>query len=174
MRGGSAARRCRVRPLRPRQMRTYVRARARGLEVIGSPGSSPGGRDAAESARIGGIMATTRRSAAKSANGTNGRGSLDPVTHAAGRPAGPGMYLHWEGRKGYRTRMPAPRMLEPLPKLSFGKPRDNRVIEGDNLQVMVSLRSQYDTLRQICFRSPPAFISPTSPDRAMPSPLFRH
>jgi adenine-specific DNA-methyltransferase len=34
-------------------------------------------------------------------------------------------------------------MLEPVPKLSFGEPRLNRVIEGDNLQVMVSLRSQY-------------------------------
>ena len=29
--------------------------------------------------------------------------------------AGAGMYLHWEGRRGYRTRMPAPRVLEPVP-----------------------------------------------------------
>lgn len=79
----------------------------------------------------------------KSTPGRNGRGALDPVTRAPGRPAGAGMYLHWEGRKGYRTHMPAPRMLEPVPKLSFGKTRANRVIEGDNLQVMVSLRSQY-------------------------------
>jgi adenine-specific DNA-methyltransferase len=100
-------------------------------------------------------MATTRRKAAKSTNKANGRVSLDPVTHAAGRPAGPGMYLHWEGRKGYRTRMPAPRMLEPVPKLSFGKPRDNRVIEGDNLQVMVSLRSQYQGMVDVAYLDVP-------------------
>jgi hypothetical protein len=40
---------------------------------------------------------------------------LDPVTGSPGRPGGAGMYLHWEGRKGYRTRMPAPRVLEPVP-----------------------------------------------------------
>jgi adenine-specific DNA-methyltransferase len=86
---------------------------------------------------------------------TNGRVSLDPVTKAAGRPAGAGMYLHWEGRKGYRTRMPAPRMLEPVPKLSFGKPRDSRVIEGDNLQVMVSLRSQYQGMVDVAYLDVP-------------------
>jgi adenine-specific DNA-methyltransferase len=81
--------------------------------------------------------------------------SLDPVTHAAGRPAGPGMYLHWEGRKGYRTRMPAPRMLEPVPRLSFGQPRENRVIEGDNLQAMVSLRSQYQGMVDVAYLDAP-------------------
>jgi adenine-specific DNA-methyltransferase len=86
---------------------------------------------------------------------TNGRVSLDPATHAPGHPAGPGMYLHWEGRKGYRTRMPAPRMLEPIPKLSFGKPRDNRVIEGDNLQAMVSLRSQYQGMVDVAYLDVP-------------------
>lgn len=72
------------------------------------------------------------------------------------------MYLHWEGRKGYRTRMPAPRMLEPVPKLSFGKPRDNRVIEGDNLQVMVSLRSQYQGAIDVAYLDPPYNILPTT------------
>ncbi len=72
----------------------------------------------------------------------NGEGAVDPVTGTPPRPAGAGMYLHWEGRRGYRTRMPAPRVLEPVPELSFGH-GDSRVIEGDNLQVMVSLRSQY-------------------------------
>lgn len=97
-------------------------------------------------------MATTRRKAAKKgAKSANGQPSLDPVTHATGRPGGPGMYLHWEGRKGYRTRMPAPRMLEPVSKLSFGKPRDNRVIEGDNLQAMVSLRSQYQGMVDVAY-----------------------
>jgi len=100
-------------------------------------------------------MATTRRKSARSGETTNGRVSLDPVTHAPGRPAGAGMYLHWEGRKGYRTRMPAPRMLEPVPKLSFGKPRDSRVIEGDNLQVMVSLRSQYQGMVDVAYLDVP-------------------
>jgi adenine-specific DNA-methyltransferase len=95
-------------------------------------------------------------SPARNGKATNGRVTLDPVTHAPGRPAGAGMYLHWEGRKGYRTRMPAPRMLEPVPKLSFGsKPRENRMIEGDNLQVMVSLRSQYQGMVDVAYLDPP-------------------
>jgi adenine-specific DNA-methyltransferase len=86
---------------------------------------------------------------------TNGRVQLDPVTKAPGRPAGPGMYLHWEGRKGYRTRMPAPRVLEPVPDLSYGDPGGNRVIEGDNLQVMVSLRSHYQGMVDVAYLDPP-------------------
>jgi hypothetical protein len=65
------------------------------------------------------------------------------------------MYLHWEGRKGYRTPMPAPRMLEPVPKLSYGAALGNRVIEGDNLQVMVSLRSQYQGAIDVAYLDPP-------------------
>jgi adenine-specific DNA-methyltransferase len=53
------------------------------------------------------------------------------------------MYLYWEGRKGYRTHMPAPRVLEPVPELAYGMANGNRLIEGDNLQTMISLRSQY-------------------------------
>ena len=68
---------------------------------------------------------------------------VDRSASAPDRPAGAGMYLHWEGRRGYRTRMPAPRVLSPVPDLSVGDSVGNRVIEGDNLQVMVSLRSQY-------------------------------
>jgi hypothetical protein len=63
---------------------------------------------------------------------TNGRAPVDPVTGAIGRPDGAGMYLHWEGRRGYRTRTPAPRVLEPAPVLSFGEVQDSRIIEGDN------------------------------------------
>ena len=101
-------------------------------------------------------MATTRKKAAKSSNAAkNGRVSLDHVTHAAGRPAGPGMYLHWEGRKGYRTRMPAPRVLEPVPELSYGDLSGNRVIEGDNLQVMVSLRSHYQGMVDVGYLDVP-------------------
>lgn len=69
--------------------------------------------------------------------------SLDPVTGDAVRPDGVGMYLYWEGRRSYRTRMPIPRVLEPVDELSYGDPDGNLVIEGDNLQAMVSLRAQY-------------------------------
>jgi adenine-specific DNA-methyltransferase len=65
------------------------------------------------------------------------------------------MYLHWEGRRTYRTRMPAPRALEPVPELSYGRADGNRIIEGDNLQVMVSLRSQYQGAIDIAYLDPP-------------------
>ncbi|HEV2973721.1 MAG TPA: site-specific DNA-methyltransferase [Solirubrobacteraceae bacterium] len=97
-------------------------------------------------------MATTRRKAGAS---KNGKVTLDPVTRSPGRPAGPGMYLHWEGRKGYRTRMPAPRVLDPVPELSYGDANGNRVIEGDNLQVMVSLRSHYQGMVDVAYLDPP-------------------
>jgi len=65
------------------------------------------------------------------------------------------MYLHWEGRKGYRTRMPAPRVLEPVPELSYGDDQGNLVVEGDNLQVMVSLRSHYQGTVDVAYLDPP-------------------
>jgi hypothetical protein len=70
-------------------------------------------------------------------------------------PGGAGMYLHWEGRRGYRTRIPAPRVIELAKKLSFREPDGNRIIEGDNLQVMVSLRSQYQSSFDIAYLDPP-------------------
>jgi adenine-specific DNA-methyltransferase len=79
----------------------------------------------------------------------------DSPTTAADRPAGPGLYLHWDGRKGYRTRMPAPRVLEPVKKYSDGDGDGNKVIEGDNLQVMVSLRSQYRSGVDVAYLDPP-------------------
>lgn len=87
--------------------------------------------------------------------GSANNSKLDVVTGAPGRPGGAGMYLHWEGRKSYRTRMPAPRVLEPVKKLSFGKDEGNRLIEGDNLQVMVSLRSQYQGSIDVAYLDPP-------------------
>src|SRR3954454_19117609 len=66
-----------------------------------------------------------------------------------------GMYLHWEGRRGYRTRMPAPRVIEPVADLSFGEPDGSRIIEGDNLQVMVSLRSHYQGAIDVAYLDPP-------------------
>jgi hypothetical protein len=85
----------------------------------------------------------------------NGRVSLDAVTRAPGRPAGPGMYLHWEGRKGYRTRMRRRGCWSPVPELGCGERREDRVIEGDNLQVMVSLRSQYQGAIGVADLDPP-------------------
>lgn len=80
----------------------------------------------------------------------------DPVVGEAPRPGGPGLYLHWDGRRTYRTKMPAPRVLQPVPKLSVQPADDgNRIIEGDNLQVMVSLRSQYRGAINVAYMDPP-------------------
>ncbi len=65
------------------------------------------------------------------------------------------MYLHWDGRRSYRTRMPAPRMLSPVKSRSYGDSNGNRVIEGDNRQVMVSLRSQYQGMVDVAYLDPP-------------------
>ena len=55
-----------------------------------------------------------------------------------------GLHLHWQGRRSYKSLVPAPRVLERHDELSYQPDRGgNHVIEGDNLQVMVSLRSQY-------------------------------
>lgn len=77
------------------------------------------------------------------------------VLNGGGAPGGPGMYLHWEGRRGYRTRIPAPRVIEPIPDLSYGGSDGNRIIDGDNLQVMVSLRSQYQGSFDVAYLDPP-------------------
>lgn len=71
------------------------------------------------------------------------------------RPDGPGLYLHWDGRKLYRTRLPAPRVLEPVSALSFENNNENKIIEGDNLQVMISLRSQYRGSVDVAYLDPP-------------------
>lgn len=80
---------------------------------------------------------------------------IDPYTKSPERPGGPGLYLHWDGRRIYRTRMPAPRVLEPIKKYSYGESNGSRVIEGDNLQVMVSLRSQCRSGIDIAYLDPP-------------------
>src|SRR5437867_952242 len=66
-----------------------------------------------------------------------------------------GLHLHWEGRRLYRSRIPIPRVLEPDKRLSLGADSENLVIEGDNLQVMVSLRSQFNAAVGICYIDPP-------------------
>ncbi|MEA2704075.1 MAG: adenine-specific DNA-methyltransferase [Actinomycetota bacterium] len=70
-------------------------------------------------------------------------------------PETTGLYLHWDGRRNYRTRMPAPRVLEPIKRYSYGSADGSRLIEGDNLQVMVSLRSQYRSRVDIAYLDPP-------------------
>jgi len=67
-----------------------------------------------------------------------------------------GLHLHWQGRRSYKSSVPAPRVLERHDELSF-QPDDggNLVIEGDNLQVMVSLRSQYSESFDVVYIDPP-------------------
>lgn len=50
--------------------------------------------------------------------------------------------------------MRAPRVFEPVPELSFNEPA-HRLIERDNLQVMVSLRSQYQGAVDVAYLDPP-------------------
>ncbi len=67
-----------------------------------------------------------------------------------------GLHLHWEGRRSYRSAVPTPRVLEPDPKLSFGdQDAGNLIIEGDNLQVMVSLQSQFADAIDVVYIDPP-------------------
>lgn len=67
-----------------------------------------------------------------------------------------GLHLHWQGRRSYRSLVPAPRVLERHDELSFRPDRsDNLVIEGDNLQVMVSLRTQYAESVDVVYIDPP-------------------
>ena len=67
-----------------------------------------------------------------------------------------GLHLHWQGRRSYRSAIPTPRVLEPVPKLSFGDQNaGNLLIEGDNLQVMVSLQSQFADAIDVVYIDPP-------------------
>jgi len=67
-----------------------------------------------------------------------------------------GLHLHWQGRRSYKSRVPTPRILEVDDELSFGDTdQGNMVIEGDNLQVMVSLASQYGESFDVVYIDPP-------------------
>jgi len=66
-----------------------------------------------------------------------------------------GLYLHWEGKKQYRQRVPTPRLLEPVRKLSVGKDTANMIVEGDNLQVLASLKSRYAGEVDVIYIDPP-------------------
>src|SRR4051794_19212312 len=65
------------------------------------------------------------------------------------------LHLHWEGRRSYRSSVPTPRVLRPDPKHSFDSEKaGNLIIEGDNLQVMVSLQSQFADAIDIVYIDP--------------------
>lgn len=67
-----------------------------------------------------------------------------------------GLHLHWQGRRSYKSRVPTPRILEVDDDLSYGDAdQGNLVIEGDNLQVMVSLASQYGESFDVVYIDPP-------------------
>src|SRR5438552_3976837 len=67
-----------------------------------------------------------------------------------------GLHLHWRGRREYRSLIPTPRVLEPVPEFSVGgEESPNLIIEGDNLQVMVSLQSQFADAIDVVYIDPP-------------------
>src|SRR5437870_884316 len=66
-----------------------------------------------------------------------------------------GLVLHWEGKRLYRQRMATPRLLEPVSELSLGEDSPNMIIEGDNLQVMASLKSRFAGQVQAVYIDPP-------------------
>ncbi len=66
-----------------------------------------------------------------------------------------GLYLQWEGKRLYRQRVPTPRLLEPVQELSVGCDSPNMIIEGDNLQVLASLKSQYEGQVDVVYIDPP-------------------
>jgi adenine-specific DNA-methyltransferase len=67
-----------------------------------------------------------------------------------------GLHLHWQGRRSYRSAIPTPRVLEPDPELGYGDADSgNLIIEGDNLQVMVSLQSQFADAIDVVYIDPP-------------------
>jgi adenine-specific DNA-methyltransferase len=66
-----------------------------------------------------------------------------------------GLYLQWEGKRVYRQKVPTPRLLEPVEKYSFGTDRPNMLIEGDNLQVLASLKPRYAGQIDVVYIDPP-------------------
>lgn len=67
-----------------------------------------------------------------------------------------GLHLHWQGRRSYKSLIPAPRVLERNEEFSFRADQGrDKVIEGDNLQVMVSLRTQYSEAVDVIYIDPP-------------------
>ena len=74
-----------------------------------------------------------------------------PETNGTSR----GLYLQWEGKRIYRQLVPTPRLLEPLESFSHGTDRPNMLIEGDNLQVLASLKARYAGQVDVIYIDPP-------------------
>lgn len=66
-----------------------------------------------------------------------------------------GLYLQWEGKRVYRQQVPTPRLLEPVEKYSHGADRPNLLVEGDNLQVLASLKPRYAGQVEVIYIDPP-------------------
>ena len=66
-----------------------------------------------------------------------------------------GIYLQWEGKRPYKQRIPSPRLLEPVNSLSTNLNSENLVIEGNNLQVLASLRGRYAGAVDVIYIDPP-------------------
>lgn len=81
--------------------------------------------------------------------------STPGTQHMAKNQNGRGLYFQWEGKKLYRQLVPTSRFLEPVPKLSFGETRPNLLIEGENLQVLASLKSRYAGQVDVIYIDPP-------------------
>jgi adenine-specific DNA-methyltransferase len=77
------------------------------------------------------------------------------VANGKGLNGGRGLYLQWEGKRLYRQRVPTPRILEPVPNLSVGDRPDNLIVEGDNLQVLASLKPRYAGQIDVIYIDPP-------------------
>jgi adenine-specific DNA-methyltransferase len=79
----------------------------------------------------------------------------EPIQISPSKNGGRGLYLHWEGKKLYRQRVPTPRILEPVASLSVGGVSDNLLVEGDNLQVLASLKPRYSGQIDVVYIDPP-------------------
>ncbi len=67
-----------------------------------------------------------------------------------------GLFLQWEGKRRYKQRIPTPRLLQPIIKHSVGGgSSSNMIIEGDNLQVLASLKGQYAGQVDVIYIDPP-------------------
>jgi adenine-specific DNA-methyltransferase len=84
-------------------------------------------------------------------------GTIEGLTVAVSETSGAsrGLYLQWEGKRIYRQQLPTPRLLEAVEKFSFGADRPNMLIEGDNLQVLASLKSRYSGQIDVVYIDPP-------------------
>jgi len=114
--------------------------------------SAPG-RSAARPAAKKTTARKAPRAVAKTTESPSAGGSADEAAEILEESV---LHLHWEGRRSYRSSIPTPRVLEPDAKASFGdQDVGNLIIEGDNLQVMWSLQSQFADAIDIVYIDPP-------------------